>query len=154
AAVTRHLREANEEAEADRWARHLRDLEAAPISTIHAFCGNLLRQHAVEAGLDPAFDVLEEVLAVELRGEALERCLQGLLIARGETGDDLRELVLLYGWRTVVEAVEPLLPTYDEWPWAGWMERTPSEIAEDWVAFAADELLPRHLAHVIASRPA
>src|SRR5213593_3766054 len=47
AAVTRHLREADER-DAGRWARHLRDLEAAPISTIHAFCGNLLRQHAVE----------------------------------------------------------------------------------------------------------
>src|SRR5262249_25751927 len=46
----------DDDAEADRWARHLRDLETAQISTIHAFCGNLLRQHAVEAGLDPHFE--------------------------------------------------------------------------------------------------
>src|SRR6516164_6926487 len=26
-------------ADAERWARHLRGLESAPISTIHAFCG-------------------------------------------------------------------------------------------------------------------
>src|SRR5436305_11115522 len=54
-AVVALLRAAPDE-EAETWARHLRALEAAPISTIHAFCGTLLRQHAVEAGLDPRFD--------------------------------------------------------------------------------------------------
>src|SRR4051794_9141280 len=57
-AVLKHLRDAATEDEAERWARHLRGLETAPISTIHAFCGTLLRQFAVEAGLDPRFDVL------------------------------------------------------------------------------------------------
>src|SRR5262245_40924799 len=55
-AVLSHLRQADDD-EADRWTRHLRCLETAAISTIHSFCGALLRQHAVEAGLDPAFDV-------------------------------------------------------------------------------------------------
>src|SRR5437667_6203439 len=45
-AVLGHLRAADNDAEAGRWAGHLRGLEAAPISTIHAFCGTLLRQHA------------------------------------------------------------------------------------------------------------
>src|SRR5437764_11570512 len=31
-------------ADEEAWARHLRALESAPICTIHAFCGNLLRQ--------------------------------------------------------------------------------------------------------------
>src|ERR1700676_901642 len=60
---------------AETWARHLRNLETAPISTIHAFCAALLRQNAVEAGLDPRFDVLEEVLSVNLEREALNSCL-------------------------------------------------------------------------------
>src|SRR5205807_7063055 len=152
--LTRLLREASDDREAERWARHLRDLEAAPISTIHAFCGNLLRQHSVEAGLDPAFDVLEEVLAVNLRGESLARCLQGLLVARAEVGDDLRELILLYGWRTVVESIEALLPAHDERGWEAWLKKSPSQIAEGWISFAQAELLPSHLGHLIASRPA
>src|SRR5262249_31107991 len=49
--------------EAPRWRKHQRDLETAPICTIHSFCGNLLRQHALVAGLDPRFEILEEVLA-------------------------------------------------------------------------------------------
>src|ERR671936_404832 len=42
-AVLGHLRAAAADAEADRWAVHLRGLEMAQISTIHAFCGTLLR---------------------------------------------------------------------------------------------------------------
>src|SRR3712207_936298 len=37
-----------------------RDAEGAWISTIHGFCARLLRGHAVSAGLDPAFTVLDE----------------------------------------------------------------------------------------------
>src|SRR5690242_5202703 len=103
AAVVGHVRSAPTDGEAESWARHLRGLENAPISTIHAFCGTLLRQHAVEAGLDPRFDVLEDVLSVNLEAEALTDCLQRLLTAQAPAGEDLRQLVLLYGWRGVVE---------------------------------------------------
>src|SRR5215213_3395678 len=60
--------------------RHLRALETAPIATIHSFCGNLLRQFAVPAGLDPGFEVLDDVLSANIRTEALTGCLQGLLV--------------------------------------------------------------------------
>src|SRR3954447_12617530 len=56
-AVLGHLRAAPDDVTAETWTRHLRALETAPISTIHAFCGTLLRQHALEAGLDPHFEV-------------------------------------------------------------------------------------------------
>src|SRR5438445_8402342 len=39
--VLAHLHAAPTDAEADVWARHLRALETAPVSTIHAFCGTL-----------------------------------------------------------------------------------------------------------------
>lgn len=38
----------------------LRKLPAANISTIHAFCAGLLREHALELGLSPNFQTLEE----------------------------------------------------------------------------------------------
>src|SRR5207302_6156924 len=77
-AVVQHLRTSAED-ETDTWARHLRNLETAPISTIHSFCGTLLRQNSVEAGLDPQFDVLEDVLSVNLGNEAISAALQKLL---------------------------------------------------------------------------
>lgn len=45
-------------------------VEFAPISTLHAFFAALLRLHAVEAGLDPAFQVLDERAAGLLEAEA------------------------------------------------------------------------------------
>ena len=41
---------------------------------------------------DPRFDVLEEVLSVNIEGDALNSCLQRLLTAQTEPGDDLRQL--------------------------------------------------------------
>ena len=97
------------EDEVERWSAHLRGLETAQICTIHAFCGTLLRQYAIEAGIDPGFDVLEDVLSVNLETEALTTCLQRLLPAANEPGEDLRQLVLLYGWKPVNEALQQLL---------------------------------------------
>jgi ATP-dependent helicase/nuclease subunit A len=153
-AVVAHLRLAPTEAEAETWARHLRNLESAPIATIHAFCGTILRQHALDAGLDPRFDVLEEVLAVNLEAEASARCLQALLTSQSPAGEDLRYLVLLHGWRTVLDGVSTLLRSFDERAWAAWLARPAAEIAAEQARRAQDSVLPRYLAHVIRSRPA
>jgi ATP-dependent exoDNAse (exonuclease V) beta subunit len=49
--------------------------EGAWISTIHAFCARLLRTHALEAGIDPEFKVLDERDASELRRSAFNAAL-------------------------------------------------------------------------------
>ncbi len=152
-AVLAHLRSAESEEAAGRWARHLRGLEAAPISTIHSFCGTLLRQFAVEAGLDPQFDVLEEVLSVNIEAEALATSLQKLLTAQSGSGDDLRQLVVLFGWRAVNEAVRHLLGAWDGPAWGRWLETPPEVIVADWQEHARTILLPRYLDYVLAARP-
>jgi ATP-dependent helicase/nuclease subunit A len=140
--------------EADIWARHLRALESAPISTIHAFCATLLRQHALEAGLDSRFDILEEVLSLNLKTQSLADCLQQLLTSPGEAGKDLRHLVLLHGWRPVVEGIDHLLSCRDEEGWQHWLAQPAEQIAEGWIRHLREVLLPRHIAHLIRARPA
>ena len=54
----------------------LADLEIAPISTIHAFAADLLRERPVEAGVDPAFTVVEELPTSLFRTEAWDRWLE------------------------------------------------------------------------------
>jgi ATP-dependent helicase/nuclease subunit A len=152
-AITKHLRETASDDEANTWARHLRALETAPISTIHAFCGALLRQHALDAALDPRFDVLEDVLSVNLETEALQSCLQRLLTAQTEAGEDLRQLVLLFGWRVVVDALEQLLPAWDGLRWQQWTATPVEEIVASWRLQATTELLPRYLVFVLGARP-
>jgi len=51
------------------------NIDAARIGTIHSLCAEILRAHPAEAGLDPAFEVLEEGLASALRAEAIESAL-------------------------------------------------------------------------------
>src|SRR6266702_2742254 len=43
--------------ERTRLDRALEELELARIGTIHAFCGDLLHERPVEAGIDPLFEV-------------------------------------------------------------------------------------------------
>ncbi len=152
-ALQDHLARAMTDEEAVRWETHLRGLETAQISTIHAFCGNLLRQHAVEAGLDPRFDVLEDYLAANLQREALVGCLQGLLTADTQTGRDLRELVLLYGWRPVVEAVARLTAEEDPAQRQTWAQRPAEEVAAGWRAHARSVLLARYIHYLSSASP-
>jgi ATP-dependent helicase/nuclease subunit A len=76
--------------------------EGAQISTIHGFCARLLRAHALSAGIDPDFRVLDELeaerLAVEAFDEALEAFMSADLAERTElvasyTPDRLRDMV-------------------------------------------------------------
>ena len=41
----------------------LRDVDAAQIQTIHAFAANILRERSLDAGLDPNFNVLDQLQA-------------------------------------------------------------------------------------------
>ena len=41
------------------WKENLRALPNAPISTFHAFCARLLRENPAEAGVDPAFTLMD-----------------------------------------------------------------------------------------------
>ncbi len=43
-----------------------RETESAWISTIHGFCSRILRAHALQAGIDPQFSVLDQAAAEEL----------------------------------------------------------------------------------------
>src|SRR5262249_24333665 len=65
--------------ERDRLDRALQELELARIGTIHAFCGDLLHERPVEAGVDPVFKMVPEEESDALADEAFERWLQRIL---------------------------------------------------------------------------
>jgi ATP-dependent helicase/nuclease subunit A len=71
-----------------------RETETAWVSTIHGFCARLLRAHAITAGLDPAFVVIEESDARTLRDRAWERALAEML--DGEHAAAALDLVAAY----------------------------------------------------------
>jgi ATP-dependent exoDNAse (exonuclease V) beta subunit len=50
----------------------LEELEAARMSTIHGFCADILRERAIEAGVDPLFEVADDRAGRRLFREAFE----------------------------------------------------------------------------------
>lgn len=56
-----------------------RGTDQAWISTIHGFCMRVLRAHAAAAGVDPAFEVLDETVARGLRADAFDAALAAVL---------------------------------------------------------------------------
>jgi ATP-dependent exoDNAse (exonuclease V) beta subunit len=53
-----------------QWMKTLALLPAAPISTIHGFCGMLIREHGFELGIDPSFSILDEQRSLDLARES------------------------------------------------------------------------------------
>jgi ATP-dependent helicase/nuclease subunit A len=102
--LDRALTEAGGEPEVHaRLRAALSELETARIGTIHGLCGELLRAHPVEAGVDPAFRTADEELSQRLLRAEFEHWLDGLrkapppgvlrVLSRGriDDGEDGRE---------------------------------------------------------------
>lgn len=70
-----------------------RSLESAYISTLHAFAARLLREHPVEAGVDPDFRVIESEETVFLKDQVLEN----LFETHARAGSESFELLRVYG---------------------------------------------------------
>ncbi|MCL2420166.1 MAG: UvrD-helicase domain-containing protein, partial [Conexibacteraceae bacterium] len=83
-----------------------RATEGAWISTIHAFCARLLRTHALDAGLDPEFSVIEEPDGAQLRRAAADAAIAAC--ARTEDGAELIASLGIGPLRATLAA------TYDE----------------------------------------
>jgi len=63
----------------------IEELNWANISTIHSFCADLVRRYAIECGVTPGFQILDDNARATLMDEALERTLLGL---SGDTSED------------------------------------------------------------------
>jgi ATP-dependent helicase/nuclease subunit A len=62
-----------------RLDRALEELELARIGTIHSFCGDLLHERPIEAGIDPLFEVASEDEAQKLADEAFDSWFETVL---------------------------------------------------------------------------
>jgi ATP-dependent exoDNAse (exonuclease V) beta subunit len=93
-----------------------RDVEQATIGTIHAFCAGLLRRHALAAGLDPRFAVLDERDARARRDEAWEAAVGAFLAAAPQDGLELLAAHGIDAVRTAIAAVHDDLRSQDRAP--------------------------------------
>ena len=81
----RELRdEAGDGATREFWRRHLFALDAAEIGTIHAFCGTILKEFAVQAGVGASFSVLDGQESKELLKSTAREAVQDAVARRDE----------------------------------------------------------------------
>ena len=77
------------------------------ISTIHSFCAHLLRNHPVEAGIDPGFAVIQGARQRKIMAEAIDAGLFTMLQTRKE---DLALLLQTFGTRNqVFRAIQAII---------------------------------------------
>ena len=122
-----------------RWRGILRGLEAARIGTFHAFCGDVLRRHAIEARVDPGFAILDEPIALSIRESALASTLRERLISRDP---DLIELAVEYGLGMVRQSLDDLLGHRSTGDLRDWAARQPRELVDGWVRIWNAEVQP------------
>ncbi|MBS2024604.1 MAG: UvrD-helicase domain-containing protein, partial [Deltaproteobacteria bacterium] len=81
------------------WHKARRDLGQAQIGTLHSLCAQLLRRHAASAGLDPAFDLLDELESRALLRESCERAVLNALDGDGPARAAAERLVGEWNYR-------------------------------------------------------
>jgi len=113
------------------WRAVLRGLEAAPVSTFHEYCAGLLRRHALAAGIDPDFSVLDAAIADTVLDASLARCVRLWL---GREDDDLIELAVEFGLRRVRESIAEMVRSRGSGDLADWSRRTEAEVVAAWRA--------------------
>ncbi|MGQ0562041.1 MAG: UvrD-helicase domain-containing protein, partial [Gemmatimonadota bacterium] len=86
----RAARAANDHPLAERLDHALKRIDGGFIGTIHAFCARMLREHPIEAGLDPDFHEVVEVEELLLRRHAWARACERMA---HEGAPELRDLV-------------------------------------------------------------
>ncbi len=78
--------------EYERISEAISDLERMQVTTIHSFCGSLLRERPVEAGLDPNFEVADDLTSSLVQAEVWEVWLEKQMDANDPA---LRHTVLI-----------------------------------------------------------
>jgi ATP-dependent helicase/nuclease subunit A len=104
-ALEERYEKANSATQRDLWAGRIAAMQSARIDTIHGLCAGILRANAAEAGIDPGFEVLDEVQAASLRDDVIDSTLAAVTNERGS----LAWLLVEYETFTVRRALTDLI---------------------------------------------
>ncbi|WP_419861102.1 UvrD-helicase domain-containing protein [Candidatus Palauibacter sp.] len=130
--------EASSRGEELRWR-----IDRASVGTIHSFCGELLREHALRLGIDPTFEVLDEDQAWAEQDELI----RALLLERLEAEDPAAQATLrrwsFTGWRHTKGAIDHVRDVLRDLRWrerryAKWLRHEPQPAGEMLDLFAPE----------------
>lgn len=110
ARVRRMLRDfaasATSEADRHRLLDWIQQLPEARISTIHSFCAALLRSYAIEAGLDPAFEVAADTTTADA---LLSASAEQVVLHRLTSDQAVADLVAAAGLEQIIDLLSTLI---------------------------------------------
>lgn len=73
------LAEETQDTEQERWLLCLSEVENARIGTIHSLCESILKNYPSEAGIDPGFEILDDLERAELLKESIDEALHFII---------------------------------------------------------------------------
>ncbi len=136
------------ESDVAHWMSILRSIDGARISTIHSFCAGFLRRHAVAAGIDPQFRLLETEMGETLVRTSIARTLKRLLEREDEDG---MKLVVHYGLEGTRRLLRQLLSGHAMLDADHFLARDARQFASEWVEHLNSVFLPRLVRDFAAS---
>lgn len=137
--------------EATGWRQLLRGLEGARVSTIHAFANCLIREYAIELGVDPAYTVLDPAEAQVLKSACVDDAIRARLAPReGELDEDLIDAAAQYDVAGLRSRVRAMVDSADHADFAKWAKATPERLVETWRTFYREEIATRYAADLLA----
>lgn len=117
--------EASSRADELRW-----EIDRASVGTIHSFCGELLREHALRLGIDPTFEILDEDEAWAEQDELIKTLLLDRLEEGGAAARSIVRRWKLTGWQHSKGAIDHVRDVLRDLRWrdrryAGWLPTAP-----------------------------
>ncbi len=114
-------------AETEAWDGRYREIGSAWIHTIHGFCTRLLKENAVEAGVDPHFTTLDETETVILTHKVIADFINHRL---NQDAESMVHVLSAYGLGATKEMLTELLQKREAVrPWTGlYLEKNHGEI--------------------------
>lgn len=103
-------------------------------------------------GIDPQFEILDEVLSLNVRWEAIREELQSLLLEESDAGNSLRALTQLFGWYKIQNSVLHLIEELDQGAWSDFLNLSEAEYRAR-IASLKIQLLKRYCRFLLTSDP-
>lgn len=127
------------------WRSLLRRLDSARVSTIHAFASALVREHALELGVDPGYAVVDPAEADALKSRAIDDTLRLRLRPRdGQVDRRLVEAAALVELRTLRSRVGDLVDHAGDQGFDRWRRAAPDDAVDAWRIFYRERVAPEY----------
>ena len=110
----RDVIERSERADELRW-----QIDRASIGTIHSFCAELLRDHALRLGIDPTFSVLDSRESWAAQDDIIRAVIYEALEAEDPGTSDLLRAHKLSGWQYTNGAIDHVRKLMSDLRWHG-----------------------------------